>query len=185
MRRIAVYIALSFSVMLGVAAIANGALAQESTPQAGIIPEPVHPIVGTWIVVDPDGIPGLTSFTSDGVVTDLEADGGVGLGTWQPTGERTAAFTMVLLVSEEDFAASIQINVVVTIDASGNSGTAEFTYTAVLADGTVADSGSGNVTISRLMVQPLDAMGTPMAGIPTWNPSADEGEGTPEATPAS
>ena len=184
MRRIAVFVALSFSIMLGLAAVANGAIAQEGTPQAGIIPEPIHPIIGTWIIADPDGVPGLTSFTSDGVVTDLESDGTVGLGIWQPTGERTAAFTMVQLMSGEGFAGSVQINVVVTIDASGNSGTAEYTYTVVLADGSVADSGSGNVTISRLMVQPLDSMGTPIPGFPTWNPSADGG-GTPESTPNS
>src|SRR6188472_2693446 len=72
-------------------------LISERAILAGIILDPVHSIVGTWIVNDlgPEGSPSLTSFTSDGVVIDIEAEGGDGLGVWQPTGERTAAFTMV------------------------------------------------------------------------------------------
>ena len=184
MRRVTALIALFVTLMLGFMTLVGSSRAQEATPQAGIILEPVHPIVGTWIVTSPDGAPELTSFTSDGVVTDIEADGTVGLGVWQPTGERTASFTMVLIVASEDFNATIQINVEVSIDASGNNGTADFTYTAVLPDGSVADSGEGQVTISRLMVQPLDAKGTPIPNLPTWNPGAEEG-GTPEATPSS
>ena len=183
MRRVTAMVALFVTLLLSFMALASSSLAQDSTPQAGIIPEPVHPIIGTWIVADPEGAPALTSFTSDGTVTDVEADGTVGLGVWQPTGERTASFTMVLIVSSEEFNATIQINVAVSVDASGNNGTADFTYTAVLADGSVAESGDGHVTISRLMVQPLDAQGTPIPNFPTWNPNAENG--TPEATPSS
>ena len=187
MRRVSTMIALSIMLLLGLAAIADSTRAQDATPQAGIIPEPIHPIVGTWIVNDlgPEGSPSLASFTSDGVVTDIEAEGGVGLGVWQPTGERTAAFTMVIPFADEEFYATIQINVSVSIDASGDSGTADYSYTAVLADGTVADSGMGSVTITRMPVQPLDAVGTPMAAFPVWNPSSGEGSENPEATPSS
>lgn len=183
MRRILALVSLFALLVLGFASLASSSFAQDSTPQPGILPEPVHPLIGTWIVTDPDGAPALTSFTSDGTVTDVEADGTTGLGTWQPTGERTAIFTMILIISGDEFNASIQLNVEVSIDASGNSGTADYTYTAVLADGTVIDSGRGQGTISRLMAQPLEAMGTPIASFPTWNPSAEEG--TPVASPTS
>lgn len=187
MRRVSTIIALSVTLLLGFVAIAGSTRAQEATPLAGVIPEPIHPIVGTWIVTDlgPETSPSVTSFTSDGVVIDVEADGGVGLGVWQPTGERTAAFTMIVPLAFEDFYATIQINVTVSIDASGDSGIAEYTYTAVLADGTVGDAGTGSVAITRMPVQPLDAAGTPMAAFPVWNPSSGEGGENPEATPSS
>jgi hypothetical protein len=185
MRRIAVYVALSFSVMLGLAAIAHGALAQESTPQAGIIPEPVHPLVGSWFVDNPGATPSVTSFTADGIMIDAEFDGGTGLGVWQPTGERTAAFSFVIPFVDDvhQFAVTIQIRGDLTVDASGNSGSGTYSVTVVQSDGTLLDTDEGTVNLTRMSVESIDAKGTPMAGVPTWNPS--EGEGTPEATPAS
>ncbi len=82
--------------MLGLAAVANGALAQEGTPQAGIIPEPVHPLVGPWLVDKTGGTPSVTSFTADGIMTDAEFDGSIGPGARQPTGEPTAAFSFII-----------------------------------------------------------------------------------------
>ena len=114
----------------------------------------------------------------------VETDGGTGLGSWQPTGERTAAFTMVIMIADPQFSATVQINVTVAIDASGDAGTADYSYTVVLPNGSVADSGKGAVTITRMPVQPLDAAGTPMAEFPTWNPNQGEGGATPEATPS-
>ncbi len=187
MRRVSTMIALTVALLLHFVAIAGHSRAQDATPQAGIIPEPIHPIVGTWIVNDlgPGASPSLTSFTSEGIVTDVEADGGVGLGVWQPTGERTAALTMVVPLTDGEFYATVQINVTVSIDASGDSGTADYTYTAVQSDGTVGESGTGSVTITRMSVQPLDAAGTPMAAFPVWSPSSGGGGENPEATPGS
>lgn len=182
MRRGSVLLALVASLLLGLAFVVSGARAQDSTPTASAGAMAGHPIVGTWMVTDPSGSPSVTSFTADGVVTDIEADGGAALGTWVATGDRTAAFTMILIVASPEFSASIQINVEVTIDETGNAGTGRYTYTAVLPDGTVAESGEGTVTVTRLGVQGLDSKGTPIAGYPTWNPN--EGNGTPEATPA-
>lgn len=181
MARRSVLRALLAGLLLGLAAVAGAARAQDGTPAAEALAG--HPILGTWLVTDPNGSPSVTSFTADGVVVDVEADGGTALGTWRPTGDRTAAFTMLLLVSDADFAASVQINVTVEIDATGDAGTGDYSYTAVLADGTVVDAGTGSVTVVRMPVQGLDAVGTPMAGFPTWTPNQDE-NGPPAATPA-
>jgi hypothetical protein len=180
MRRISV-LAVLIVALVGLVAFGRspGTGAQDGTPTAGMAG---HPLVGTWIVNDPTGSPSLTAFTADGVVTDVETEGGAGLGSWKPTGERTAAFTLVIVIADPQFSATIQINATVEIDATGNSGTADYTYTAVLPDGTVAESGSGSVTIARLPVQGLDAKGTPIAGFPTWNPNQDQGGA--EASPA-
>ena len=90
---------------------------------------------------------------------------------------------MVIVIAAPEFSATIQINATAEVDETGNSGTVDYSYTAVLPDGSVADSGTGSVTISRLPIQGLDAEGTPIPNFPTWNPN-QEGEGTPEATPS-
>ncbi len=178
MRRALVIATLVGSMLLGLFVVGGGVRAQGTTPMAG------HPLIGTWIVTDPTGSPSVISFTADGTVTEIQADGGIGLGTWMATGANTAAFTFVILLSGPDFTASVQINVSVTIDASGNSGAAPYSLTVVLPDGTVVASDTGAVTVVRMPVQPLSAAGMPMAGYPTWNPDQNGG-GTPVATPAS
>jgi hypothetical protein len=183
MRRVTAVLMLVGSLVLGLTVVAGGARAQDATPPAGSVPMAGHPVVGTWIVTDPQGSPSVTSFTADGVVTDVEADGGGALGAWEPTGADTVAFTMILVVSSPEFTATVQINGTLTIDASGDTGSGDYSYTAVLPNGTVAESGTGTVTIARMPIQPLDAAGTPIASFPAWNPNA--GEGTPEATPES
>ena len=179
MRRSLIVLSLIGSLLLGIAVFGGAVRAQDSTPLAG------HPLIGTWIVTDPTGAPSIISFTADGTVTDIEADGGTGLGTWTATGANTAAFTFVILDATPEFTASIQINVTVTIDASGNSGTAPYSITGVMPDGSVVFSGTGSVTVARLPVQPLSAAGTPMAGFPAWNPAQANGGATPVATAAS
>jgi hypothetical protein len=61
-------------------ALAHGPLAgaQNATPGAGAS----NPIVGAWIVNDPNGTPAIAAFTADGVMVDTETSGGAGIGAW-------------------------------------------------------------------------------------------------------
>jgi hypothetical protein len=165
-------------VLVGLIALgrASGSSAQDGTPPAGLAG---HPLVGSWIVNDPQGQPSVTAFTADGVVVDAETGGGTGIGSWQATGERTAAFTFVIQASDaaQHFTGTIVIRGTAEVDASGDTFTAPYSYTVVQEDGTVLDSGTGTVTGTRLPIEPVDKKGSPLAGYPTVVPS-------PEASPA-
>lgn len=164
---------------------ARAALAQDATPAAGttIVPQQGHPLVGAWIADVAGESPSLIAFSADGVVTDVETGGGAGVGTWQPTGERTAAFTMLIAVGGPGFAATVQVNATVSVDASGDAGAGEYSLTVVGADGAVLATETGTVAITRIPVQSLEAAGTPLPNLPTWTPDQEGGEG-PAATPA-
>ncbi|HKG24105.1 MAG TPA: hypothetical protein VKB09_00575 [Thermomicrobiales bacterium] len=176
MRQLSLLAILFFALLAAVSLNRSpGTAAQDGTPGAAEVSMEGHPILGTWIVDDPNGSPSLTSFTADGVVIDVETSGGTALGAWRPTGDRTAELTMVIVIAAPEFSATIQIKATAEVDETGNSGTADYSYTAVLPD--------GSVTITRLPIQGLHAEGTPISNFPTWNPN-QEGEGTPEATPS-
>jgi hypothetical protein len=170
-------------VLLGLVPVSRAvtAHAQDATPTAGAMAG--HPLVGTWILTDPNGTPSVTAFTSDGIVVETEIEGGVGVGSWQPTGERTAAVTFVVPIHEAGFEAIVVIRATGEVAADGATFTAEYSVTGQGPDGSVIFSDHGQVTGTRLPVEPVEAVGTPLAGFPTWTPSE---EGTPEAaTPTS
>jgi hypothetical protein len=183
MRRVSLLFAAALvfgALVLGIATVSPGVSAQDDIAEAG------HPLVGTWILSDPASTPSLVTFTSDGTLTDLELAGGTGLGAWEATGPQTAAATLIIAISVPEFSATIQVNATFEIDTSGDAGTFAYSYTAVGADGTVFETYTdGSGTITRLPIQPLEAAGTPMPEIPTWNPNQEEGgeEEGAEATP--
>jgi hypothetical protein len=182
MRRISI-LAILTTVLLGGLLVFSGAPrigAQDSTPAAAMAG---HPLVGTWIVSETGGTPAVIAFTADGIVVDTEIDGGTGVGSWQPTGDRSAALTFVIPINESGFSGIIVIRASGEVSADGATFTAPYSVTGQGADGTVIFSDQGQVTAVRLPVEPVEAMGTPLAGFPTWTPSE---EGTPEAgTPTS
>jgi hypothetical protein len=183
MRRIAPVLIVAVVVLLGLAALGHNttARAQDATPAAAAMAG--HPLVGSWIVSDPGGTPAMIAFTADGIVIDTEIDGITGIGSWQPTGDRTANVTFVLPTNEPGFSGIIVIRAAGEVSADGATFTAPYSVTGVGADGSVVFSDQGQVTAVRLPVEPVDAAGTPIAGFPTWTP---EEEGTPEAgTPTS
>ena len=65
------------------------------------------------------------------------------------------------------------------VDETGDGWTCECTFTVVAADGTVLDAGKATAHGTRLPIEPVEAMGMPLAGFPTWSPAA-----MTDATPA-
>jgi hypothetical protein len=182
MRRFSLLVSLLAVVLIGlVAAGGRSTIAQDAATPAAMAG---HPLIGTWIVTDPTGSPSVTAFTADGIMLDTEVGGGgSGVGTWEATGERTAAFTLVIPIADPQFQAVIVIRGTVEIDAAGDTATVPYSITGVGSDGAVVFTDEGQVTAARLPVEPIGAVGTPLAGFPTWNPAAEDEEAPPEATP--
>jgi len=148
--------------------------AQDETPTAG------HPIVGTWIFdrdeSDSADAPTIVVFNADGGL--LDPSQGVA-GVWKPTGERTAAWTLIQFVAggTQGYVA-VRSNGEISDDDHTLAGPVSFTVIA--PDGTVITSGEGQSTAMRLQVEPVEEGGKPLAGFPTWMPAPQL-----EATPAS
>jgi hypothetical protein len=162
---------------LGVALAASTrqASAQDATPTAMT----GHPIVGPWIV-DKDvavmtDVPSIVVFTADGGL--LDPSEGVA-GVWQPTGPSSAAWTLIDVLADPP--GYVAVRSIAEIDASGDNLAGPYSFTVVGADGTVMASGEASSTAVRLQVEPIEAGGTPIAAIPTWEPAPPA-----DATPTS
>ncbi len=188
MRRFSVLVSLVAVALLALAAATRPPVmrAQDATPgvTAG------HPLVGTWIIdsqvdnaTDP---PSVTAFGADGIAIDTGADG-ASAGLWEVTGPRTATLTLAGVFEEEGFGGTFFIRADVEIDEAGETFTSPYTYTVVAADGTVVETGQAMARGTRLRIPAAEAVGTPLAGFPTWTLEMPEA-GTPaaeaEATPA-
>ncbi|MFL5760596.1 MAG: hypothetical protein ACJ789_12785 [Thermomicrobiales bacterium] len=182
MRRILV-LAILLAVVLGGLLIFGRAAtigAQDSTPAAMA----GHPLVGTWLLDtdtgDPNNSPTLATFTADGIYTQLDADGSVGIGSWQTTGDTSAAMTFHGFNTEDgQYSGMFTVRAAIEVAADGHSLTATYTLEFVSADGTATGQyGPGNVTGTKVAVE---AMGTPQG--PIEDLFAQFGGGTPEATP--
>src|ERR687894_2761578 len=64
-----------------------------------------HPFVGAWIVdtdtADDANFPALAVATADGTYLESHPDVGVGVGSWEATGERTVNLTIVFRAPSE------------------------------------------------------------------------------------
>ena len=171
MRRVPILLSVVVVVLLGALAVGRSlpTTAQDATPG----PTAGHPLVGSWAINDPQGEPSVTAFTSDGIVIDATG-AAPGIGSWQPTGPRAGAFTIVLQRAAEDFVGTIVIRGTAEVDGGGDALTAPFSATVVAADGTVVGSREGTVTGRRIPVEPAGAQGTPLAVYPTWTPPTPE-----------
>jgi hypothetical protein len=124
-----------------------------------------HPVVGAWTLVTDEGDVSVIALTSDGVVLDTEQDGGSGIGTWQAQDEMTAAFTLIILVSEEDMSLSITVRGTITVDAATDTASLKYSLTA-FGDGTLFFAGDGAGTATRIPVEGPELAGSPVAGFP-------------------
>jgi hypothetical protein len=151
---------------LGLAGGLSRTAAQEATPSAMAS----HPFVGTWIIGDPSGgEPTTNVITADGGLIDPTVGAA---GVWTPTGERTADFTLIAIVTEGGGSYYL-VRGSITVDAGGDTVTATANATHVAPDGTVLDQQAPFTgTYLRLKVEPQSAVGQPLAGFPAWTPQA-------------
>ena len=129
-----------------------------------------HPIVGTW-VVDPDiaseaETPGLGIWTGDGIVTDPDGIAG----SWEAVDDRTALVTFADVFP--DGTGYVAVRGPHVVDAAGETWTSDYSYDVVAPDGTVLDSGTGTARGTRLLVEPMEKAGEPLAAMHTWEPAA-------------
>ena len=154
-----------------------GTFAQEATPA-----NPTnHPLVGTWIVdtnVDTEtDAPEIGIFHADGSVFGLGASRWVS-GAWEAADDTTGVATMAG-VFDANGGGYVVLRGPHAVDETGDGWTCVCTFTVVAADGTVLDSGKATAHGTRLPIEPVEAMGMPLAGFPTWSPAA-----ITDATPA-
>jgi len=180
MRRIPNLLSVHAVVLLGVHAVGRSTLgiaAQEEPRRATAM----HPVVGAWLLTDvppiPDDPPILVHFHSDGTYLQAEADGAVGVGAWEATGERSLAVTFVEQFADETGAVStITVRATAEVDAAGDALTGTFTIELALPDGTSqGEFGPGTVTATRIAVEP---MGEPVGPLEALFGPAEEA--TPE-----
>jgi len=127
MRRFSVLFSLIAIVLLGMVVAgrsASGTAAQDATSAAALAE---HPLVGTWIL-DTDATTagdatGVITVSADGTFHEVDPDGATGLGTWRPTGERTA---VVNILTPGDSGGNL-IRATAEVAADGGSFTASYT----------------------------------------------------------
>ena len=163
---------------LGVAMAARGASAQDATPTATA----GHPIVGTWIVdrniATGAEAPVVGVFTADGGFTDAYQGA---TGVWEATGPNSVAFTLIAFNGPPEATTGYAVvRATWEIDASGETMSGPANVTVVLPDGTVVATEEFSSTATRLRVEPMDNVGSPLAAFPTWEP-APPADATPTA----
>ena len=176
MRRKAVLLSVVAVVLLGVLA-AGRTLPTTAQDAAG------EGFVGSWrLTVTIPGLPPetfLATFGADGTFTGspppaAPAPPGAPVrvvltssahGAWESTGDDGAAITFMVSQASEagDFLGTVTVRSVSRLDAGGDRATGEFTFDVADPAGTVVQSGSGTLTATRIVVEPL---GTPGAGSP-------------------
>ena len=188
MRRLVVSLSVVVVLLLGVVAtLGRGATAQEATPDTSVDADQpdapliaTHPIVGTWhwdnepadSADDSYGI-----FAADGSYLEVTkpTNVGIGIGTWIPTGDRTADVITIYQdvdPSEVFDGGTATFLMSVTVNESGDALAATTDLQTRDAAGVVTFEASGwTFTGSRVTVAPLPDFGawqesTPMAGTP-------------------
>ena len=132
-----------------------------------------HPIVGAWEWDNDPANPGTdisyAIFHDDGTYVEVNSDGSINIGAWEPTGERTADLTArtQILDPETDEMVRGTLLLAAEVDETGNSITAPFTFQARDAAGTVVFEGQFLAIGTRIDVVPMVPLGTPMAGTST------------------
>jgi hypothetical protein len=166
----------SVVVLLGTLLASAGVLAAQDTEVAD------HPLLGTWeLRADVgDGDTSCASqvvFTDEGAYIDVDCDGVVVIGTWEPTGDTTA--NMSFSASDGE-GGSYTVRASVEVAADGQSFTAPFTFelTDVESGEGTGQYGPGMATGTRLVAE---APGTPVGSVMDL---FGQFGGTPEATPA-
>ncbi len=147
-----------------------GTIAQEGTSAAQV----GHPVVGAWRfdtnVDDPANPPSYAVFHADGTYMESHPTVGLGIGVWEPTGERTADLTILFADVDPTEAGFMRgtstIRASVEVDQAGNAITAPYTFQVAGLDGAVLAEGMLTATGTRIDVEPMIPLGTPVAGTP-------------------
>ena len=115
-------------------------------------------------------------FSADGGYVDVDSEGTVLLGVWEPTGDTTANLTITAYDQEEG---AFRIRASFEVAADGQSFTASFTFELLdpkTGDG-MGQYGPGTATGTRMVAE---APGTPVGSLEDL---FSQFEGTPEASP--
>ena len=153
---------------LTVAAAQPHAAAQNGTPTAA----GDHPFVGAWIVdtdtADDANFPALAVATSDGTYLESHPDVGVGVGSWEATGERTVSLTIVFRAPSETGTPVGLVTAHATVDITedGDGWEAPYRFEAVAPDGSVLFAGEGKSRAVRVGAEPLVGLATPEVATP-------------------
>ena len=127
------------------------AAAQNGTPTAGD-----HPFVGAWIVDtdvnDDTNFPALAVATSDGTYLESHPDVGVGVGSWEATGERTVSLTIVFRAPSETGTPVGLVTAHATVDITEDRDVweAPYSFEGVAPDGSVLFAGEGRSRAVRV-----------------------------------
>ena len=182
MRRTMLLLSVVAVVLLGLFAPGRatpGTFAQGATPGATAD----HPFVGAWRMTNPafpEEAPILVVLHADGTYFQAEADGSIGVGSWEGTGERSAAVTFV-----EQFVAGGAVNTITfravgEVAAGGDAFTGIYTVELAGPDGaSQGEYGPGTVKATRISIEP---MGTPVGSLEELFAQLEYG--TPEGAPA-
>lgn len=138
-----------------------------------------HPLVGAWVldvdVESADDPPIYLLFHADGTWLVANPYYGDGVGTWQPTGDRTADATAVFQDLNPDpnqvVPGTLTASLAIEVDATGDAFAARLASEGRLPDGTLAMRDESTARGTRLAVSPLPASGTPVAAEPAASPA--------------
>ncbi|MCO5223665.1 MAG: hypothetical protein M9947_19140 [Thermomicrobiales bacterium] len=141
----------------------------------------LHPLVGVWEMrVDlgegDTNCPAQLAFSPTGSVIDVDCEGVVAVGVWEPTGDRTANLTITSY--NPDYGRYL-IRAAIEVAADGASYSASFTFELIdeaTGNGT-GQFGPGTTTATR---QNAEGPGTPEG---TISDMLTQGAGSVEATP--
>jgi hypothetical protein len=152
---------------LSVAAVQPHAAAQNGTPTAED-----HPFVGAWIVdtdvTDDANFPALAVATSDGTYLESHPDVGIGVGSWEATGERTVNLTIVFRAPSETGTpiGLVTAHATVELTEDGDVWEAPYSFEGVAPDGSVLFAGEGHSRAARVGTEPMFRLATPEGATP-------------------
>jgi hypothetical protein len=178
MRRFAILLSVVAVVLVSSAIVISRPLlvaAQEATPTTPA----QHPVVGAWQfdtnADDPFNPPSYAIFHGDGTYIEAHPTVGMGLGAWEATGDRTADLTIIFADLDPTEAGSargtLTIHATVTLDASGMTLTAPYTFQGADLGGIVQFQGMLTATATRIEAAPMEPLATP-AALSAATPSA-------------